>query len=75
LLREPFRVLLNFHGDFAPFLRQPSLEKILREKTSIKDIIESCGVPHTEVDLILLNDEPVDFGRTIAEASRHQRCL
>lgn len=28
---------------------------------SIKDMIESLGVPHTEVDLILVNDESVDF--------------
>jgi len=28
---------------------------------SAKDMIESLGVPHTEVDLILANGEPVDF--------------
>lgn len=28
---------------------------------SVKDVIESIGVPHTEVDLILANGEPVDF--------------
>ena len=28
---------------------------------SVKDMIESLGVPHTEVDLILANGEPVDF--------------
>jgi uncharacterized protein with PIN domain len=26
--------------------------RALREKTSVKDVIESCGVPHPEVDLI-----------------------
>jgi len=28
---------------------------------SVKDIVESLGVPHTEVDLILANGESVDF--------------
>jgi uncharacterized protein len=38
-----------------------SLGKILHEKTSIKDAIESCGVPHPEVNLILIDGTPVDF--------------
>lgn len=29
---------------------------------SIKDTIEAIGVPHTEIDLILVNGESVDFG-------------
>ena len=61
-----FTVHLRFHGDLPFFLgsrrRQAlPLEKVLREKTSVKDVIESCGVPHTEVDLILANGQPVTF--------------
>jgi uncharacterized protein with PIN domain len=33
---------------------------------TVKHLIESLGVPHTEVDLILVNGEPVDFGAPIA---------
>lgn len=44
-----------------PVPRHGSLDKILREKTSVKDVIESCGVPHPEVDLILIDGSPVDF--------------
>jgi uncharacterized protein with PIN domain len=36
------------------------------EKTSVKDVIESCGVPHPEVDLILLNRMPIDFDYSLA---------
>lgn len=32
---------------------------------SIKDIIESFGVPHPEVDLILVNGKPVDFSYNV----------
>jgi uncharacterized protein with PIN domain len=34
---------------------------------SVKDMIESLGVPHTEVDLILANGEPVDFTYRVQE--------
>ena len=46
------------------------IERKLTEKTSIKDIIESCGVPHPEVDLILVDEQPVDFSYTLAEDAR-----
>jgi len=43
------------------------IERQLAEKTSIKDIIESCGVPHPEVDLILVDEKCVDFNYTLAK--------
>ena len=65
----PFKVRLRFHGDLNVFLRSRAgdavVERSLAEKTSIKDVIESCGVPHTEVDLILVDDQPVGFGHTV----------
>lgn len=42
------------------------IDRQLSEKTSIKDIIESCGVPHPEVDLILVDERPVGFDYTLA---------
>jgi uncharacterized protein with PIN domain len=52
---------LHFADDLRLFLHRnlratDPVRRILTEKTSIKDVIESCGVPHTEVDLILRND-------------------
>ena len=62
-----FEVRLTFYGDLPLFLRSKrvSAERRLTERTSVKDIIEACGVPHTEVDLILVGSQPVDFGRVI----------
>ena len=64
-----FTVRLNFHGALDFFLGSKSSSRIvnrsLREKTSVKDIIESCGVPHPEVDLILLDGQPVDFAYVV----------
>lgn len=39
-------------------------------RRSVKDLIESLGVPHVEVDLILVNREPVDFTYLVS-ASDH----
>jgi uncharacterized protein len=68
---NPFTVRLNFQGDLHFFLgsrvRGGSIERTLAKKTSVKDVIESCGVPHPEVDLILVNGQPVDFSEPIAK--------
>jgi hypothetical protein len=63
--REPagrFAVTLRFYGDLPFFLKRSASDgtvvRLLREKTSIKDVIESCGVPHPEVDLILCEGVP-----------------
>jgi uncharacterized protein with PIN domain len=67
---KPFTVRLKVHGDLDFFLRSGvrgrSIERSLSEKTSVKDVIESCGVPHPEVDLILVNGRPVNFDYALA---------
>jgi uncharacterized protein with PIN domain len=65
-----FTVRLRFHDDLTFFLRsslaQANLvEKRLGEKTSVKDAIESCGVPHTEVDLIVADGASVGFAHPL----------
>ena len=70
---SPFTVRLNLHGDLDFFLQSGihgrSIERSLNEKTAVKDVIESCGVPHPEIDLILVNGTPVDFYYGIASAA------
>jgi hypothetical protein len=67
---KPFAVRLNLRGDLDFFLRSgargQSIKRSVSERTSVKDVIESCGVPHPEVDLILVNGRPVDFHHIIA---------
>ena len=66
-----FRVRLKFHDGLMFFLKSKNgseiIERNLSEKTSVKDVIESCGVPHPEVDLILVNSMPVDFSHPIVK--------
>jgi len=70
MLRNPtnpvrFSVVLSFGDDLGFFVKQQEPGKpvirVLAHKTSVKDIIEACGVPHPEVDLIICNGKPVDF--------------
>ena len=66
---KPFTVRLHVYGDldffFGSRTRRGEVERHLSEKTSVKDVIESSGIPHPEVDLILVNGNPVDFGYTV----------
>ena len=71
---KPFKVRLCFHGDLDVFLGSKAgdavIERQFAEKTSIKDIIESCGVPHPEVDLILVDEQTVGFDHTLANDTK-----
>ncbi|PAU94561.1 hypothetical protein CK503_07135 [Aliifodinibius salipaludis] len=65
------RVTLRFYGDLNNLLfgsfTGPTVERRLTVPTSVKDLIEGCGVPHTEVDLILADNHPVNFSYLIQE--------
>lgn len=58
-------------NDFLPASRQKT-EFVwhFRGKPSIKDAIESLGVPHTEVDLILINGRSVSFEHHLFDGDR-----
>jgi len=66
---KPFSMRLHVHGDLDFFLgprtRGGQVERRLSEKTSVKDVIESCGIPHPEVDLILVNGKAVNFAYAV----------
>lgn len=65
-----FEVELHFRGDLSGFLpsdlRGPKpIRRVLSEKTAVKDVIEACGVPHTEVDLIVAAGAKGEGPRTV----------
>ena len=59
----------RFFGDLIDLLNdKPSSGVVVRTfdgSPNVKDQIEACGVPHTEVDLILANGEPVGFDHRV----------
>lgn len=46
------------------------VEKQFFVPASVKDMIEGIGVPHTEVDLVLVNGESSDFSRLVQNGDR-----
>ncbi len=68
------QVQLRFYeelNDFlAPALRKTTFSHRFDRRTSVKDMIESFGVPHTEVDVILVNGNPVDFSCIVQDGDR-----
>lgn len=58
-------------NDFLPrHRRKTDFEVEIKGKRSIKDMIEALGVPHTEIDLILVKGESVDFTYILQEGDR-----
>ncbi len=59
--RCTFRFYAELNDFLPPSLRQKPFEYSFDGKPSVKDAIEANGVPHTEVELILINGESKDF--------------
>ncbi len=58
-------------NDFLPDERKRrSFSHEFSGTPAVKDLIESLGVPHTEIDLILVGDEPVPFSHRISGGER-----
>ncbi|HET9800098.1 MAG TPA: Mut7-C RNAse domain-containing protein, partial [Chthoniobacterales bacterium] len=47
--------------------KKPQIRRQLGERTSVKDVIEACGVPHTEVDLILIDGKTSGFEKVLTQ--------
>jgi uncharacterized protein len=71
---SPPQARLRFWGVLNEFLRRPQRDTTigytLREAVSVKDAIESLGVPHPEVDLIVVGSGVVDFSYTLREGDQ-----
>ncbi len=71
---DEFTVFLEFSPSLDFFLRKggegATTRKQLSHATSVKDLVESCGVPHTEVGKIQINGTAVDFGYRMSPGDR-----
>ena len=67
-------VIFRFYEELNDFLpaqrRKRDFQVGFKGRESVKDMIEALGVPHTEVDLILVNGKSVDFGCIIQDKDR-----
>lgn len=59
------QITIRFYEELNDFLPAEKRKKAfffnVQLNSSVKDTIEALGIPHTEVDLILVNSNPVDF--------------
>jgi hypothetical protein len=65
-----FRFYAELNDHLPPGQQFGLVEKQFFVPASVKDMIESIGVPHAEVDLILVNGESSDFTRLIRNGDR-----
>jgi uncharacterized protein len=65
---------IRFHAGLNDHLgadqREMTLDKRFFVPGSVKDLVESFGVPHPEVELILANGEPVPFSYVVRDGDR-----
>ena len=59
--KATFRFYAELNDFLLPERRHGPLVREFVDDAAVKDMIESMGVPHTEVDLILINGEPAGF--------------
>lgn len=68
------RTTLRFYGDLADLARgtdrDAEVEVPLGAARSVKDVVESVGVPHTDVGLLVVDGEPVGFGHLVHGGER-----
>jgi uncharacterized protein with PIN domain len=67
-------IQVRFYAELNDFLpaerRHSSFEHEFTGTPSVLDTIEAIGVPHTEVDVILVNDQSVGFGHRLYGGER-----
>lgn len=68
------KIFLRFYGDLNFFLpashRQRTYPVEIVARDSIKDLVEAQGIPHTEIDFILVNGSAVGFDYIVADNDR-----
>lgn len=55
------RAYAELNDFLAPESRGVTVRRPFRPHQTVKDVVEAMGVPHTEVDLILVDGNPVDL--------------
>jgi hypothetical protein len=65
-----FRFYAELNDFLPPDRRMVAFDLEFQGRQTVKHLIESVGVPHTEVDLVLVNGESVDFARIVEGGDR-----
>jgi uncharacterized protein with PIN domain/sulfur carrier protein ThiS len=65
-----FRFYEELNDFLAPALRRRDIAYCCARAATVKNAIEALGVPHTEVEVVLVNGESVDFSYLVCEGDR-----
>jgi uncharacterized protein len=68
--RAHFRFYEELNDFLPPDKRKTAFEHAFAGRPAVKDMIEALGIPHTEVDLILMNGQSVDFAAPLTDGAR-----
>jgi uncharacterized protein with PIN domain len=70
MVNATFRFYEELNDFLAPDRRKQEFTVPCAREATTKHMIEALGVPHTEVELILVNGESADFSRLLADGDR-----
>lgn len=70
MVMATFRFYEELNDFLAPNRRKQEFTVPCARAATTKHMIEALGVPHTEVELILVNGESVDFNRILRDGDR-----
>src|SRR4030042_2496300 len=62
-----FRFYAELNDFLPPERRGVRFTHLFALSTSVKDMIEALGIPHAEIDLILVNGHSVDFSYLVQD--------
>jgi uncharacterized protein with PIN domain len=68
--RVDVRAYAELNELLPPHLRGTTVSRPFRSHQTVKDIVEALGVPHTEIELILADGEPVPFSHRPTDGAR-----
>ena len=70
MVTATFRFYEELNDFLAPERRRQGFDSPCARAATVKHMIEALGVPHTEVEIVLLNGESVNFDRLLQDGDR-----
>ncbi|MGZ3238689.1 MAG: Mut7-C RNAse domain-containing protein [Burkholderiaceae bacterium] len=70
MVNATFRFYEELNTFLPPERRKRAFDSLCAQAATTKHMIEALGVPHTEVELVLLNGESVGFDRLLQDGDR-----
>ncbi|MGE5246139.1 MAG: Mut7-C RNAse domain-containing protein [Betaproteobacteria bacterium] len=70
MLEVTVRIYGPLNDFLTPARRQVTGRIVLKRRAAVKDVVEAIGVPHPEIDLVLVDGSPVRFDYVVRSGDR-----